>query len=515
MSGSYAVQRVHEEHPNLKPEFIRQRLAYATFVNLERRYMYYEVPKAACTFIKLLIHSLEKLPPITPGYAGPLEVRRDMFIHNRAQFKLKALPDFDDREQENILTSPDFLRFTVVRDPYARLQSAWKDKILTCAPGYRHYYLRIKGRLPDERDPRSFMKFPEFVEAIAKEDSTTWDQHWRIQVEHVFHDSMNFNLIGRSESLADAINIFLARAGFSSRPMPAPANTSIADVPYDQAVADRVYSLYEPDFVAYGYARDAWKGRAAASRPETVSESKFLGEVTERNIVLDHLYRQRAELTKRLRSLEPSPVAANLNANRTTPFSKLFKDIISPIKGWLAEEEAGYLYRMAQSVADGCIVEIGSYRGRSTAALGFGTNAGGRLPVFAVEPHEPFRGVFGGDFGPLDRGHFMQTMLTTGLYHQVRLINLSSEFLSDLWPLPVTLLFIDADHRYEAVKRDFERWRGKLAPTATVVFDDAANPSSGPGRLARELAAGGDFSIDETVGKLLSMRRLPPSAPQS
>ena len=43
MSGSYAVQRVHEEHPNLKPEFIRQRLAYATFVNLERRYMYYYV----------------------------------------------------------------------------------------------------------------------------------------------------------------------------------------------------------------------------------------------------------------------------------------------------------------------------------------------------------------------------------------------------------------------------------------------------------------------------------------
>jgi hypothetical protein len=41
MSGSYAVRRVHEEHPNLKPELIRQRLAYSTFVNLERRYMYY------------------------------------------------------------------------------------------------------------------------------------------------------------------------------------------------------------------------------------------------------------------------------------------------------------------------------------------------------------------------------------------------------------------------------------------------------------------------------------------
>ena len=85
----------------------------------------------------------------------------------------------------------------------------------------------------------------------------------------------------------------------------------------------------------------------------------------------------------------------------------------------------------------------------------------------------------------------MRTMVETGLYHHVRLVNVTSEYLADKWPMPVSVLFIDGDHRYEAVKRDFESLRGKLAPSALVVFDNAANPSTGPGQLSREIVNGG------------------------
>ena len=138
-------------------------------------------------------------------------------------------------------------------------------------------------------------------------------------------------------------------------------------------------------------------------------------------------------------------------------------------------------------------------------------NAGAGL--YAVEPHEQFRGLYGGEFGPVDRGCFMRTMAETGLYEHVHLVNVSSEFLSDNWPMPVSLLYIDGDHRYEAVKRDFECWRGKLAAHAVIIFDDASNPSSGPGKLAREIASGGPFTLEVGVGKMLCLRFQPEKGP--
>src|SRR5262249_55429073 len=150
-------------------------------VNLDRKYLYYEVPKAACTSMKLLIHSLEQLSPVKPFTGFDREVRRDMFIHSRQQFALKSLIDFDDQLQEYILTSADFLRFAIVRNPYTRLRSAWNDKILSCAPGFHYIYFQIKGRLPDGNDPHSFITFAEFVEAISKDDLLDCDSHWRLQ----------------------------------------------------------------------------------------------------------------------------------------------------------------------------------------------------------------------------------------------------------------------------------------------------------------------------------------------
>jgi predicted O-methyltransferase YrrM len=199
---------------------------------------------------------------------------------------------------------------------------------------------------------------------------------------------------------------------------------------------------------------------------------------------------------------------APLEACRAAGFDALFERYISRIEGWLSKDEAAYLYQCARQASAGCVVEVGSYRGRSTAALGFGVNAGAGLPVYAVEPHEPFRGVFGGEFGPADRGYFMRTMAATGLYRHVRLVNVASQHLSDSWPTPVSLLFIDADHSYAAVKRDFECWRGKLAADARVVFDDATDPSDGPGRLVREIVDAGFLNLEGVVGKMACLRRV-------
>jgi hypothetical protein len=182
------------------------------------------------------------------------------------------------------------------------------------------------------------------------------------------------------------------------------------------------------------------------------------------------------------------------------------EEFLGRTEGMTSFEEAKLLYHLARAVRGGCIVEVGSYRGRSTVALGRGSLDGYRVPVFAIEPHQPFTGVLGGRFGPADAGAFYRAILETGCYHVVRLVSLSSEQVAPGWRLPVALLWIDGDHRYEGVRRDFESWRPHLMESATVVFDDAADPSLGPHLLIAELLTTGRYEKVEEFGKMTVLR---------
>ena len=181
---------------------------------------------------------------------------------------------------------------------------------------------------------------------------------------------------------------------------------------------------------------------------------------------------------------------------------------IASIDGWLSRDAAVLLYDLARQVTKGCIVEVGSYRGRSTVVLALGAAAGHSPRVYAVEPHEPFIGVLGGEFGPEDKAAFFRNMLRTGAYRHVRLLNISSEVLAPGWNQPVALLWLDGDHAYEGVRRDFDAWQPHLLPDCDVVLDDADDPELGPYRLVQELAADGWEKVRQ-VGRLVHLRHGP------
>jgi predicted O-methyltransferase YrrM len=171
-------------------------------------------------------------------------------------------------------------------------------------------------------------------------------------------------------------------------------------------------------------------------------------------------------------------------------------------EGMISVEEAHLLYDLARDAKDGCIVEIGAYRGRSTVALALGSKAGCTLPVYAIDPHEEFVGALGGVFGPQDRAKFFEAMLDSGCFDVVRLVNLRSQVVSSLWDKSVSLLWIDGDHSYEGVKGDFERWLPHLAENAVVAFHDSIKPDQGPTLFVAELLQAGEFEMLAGVGEV-------------
>jgi predicted O-methyltransferase YrrM len=175
------------------------------------------------------------------------------------------------------------------------------------------------------------------------------------------------------------------------------------------------------------------------------------------------------------------------------------------IEGMISDTEAIALMELASEVPSGsCIVEVGSYRGRSASALALGANG---APVYAIEPHESFEGIYGGQFGPADRRAFFENLLKVGVVEKVRLVNLSSEVACQGWTHPIGLLWIDGDHTVEGVRRDFESWAPFLQPGGVVAFHDANDPDGGPAKLIEELCAGGSYERCAEVHRIVALRR--------
>lgn len=166
-------------------------------------------------------------------------------------------------------------------------------------------------------------------------------------------------------------------------------------------------------------------------------------------------------------------------------------DRVLATEGWLAREEAEALMELASRVPAGRhIVEVGNFRGRSTVALALGSRRGAGVQVYSFDPHTEFVGPRGGRFGRADQAHLYANLARAGVGEWVSVVTLDARLVAPAWPArDVGLLFVDGDHRYEAVVADHAGWEPHLASGATVAFDDRDYPDVAR-RLAELVAAG-------------------------
>ena len=180
------------------------------------------------------------------------------------------------------------------------------------------------------------------------------------------------------------------------------------------------------------------------------------------------------------------------------------------LEGMVSAAEFAFLGDLAASVENGCIVEVGSWRGKSAIALALGA-ARSKAPqppmVYCVEPHATAVGVYGGRFGPADRTAFYRAMLDADMAERIALINLSSAEAALGFKRSIGLIFIDGDHTEAGVEVDVRGWLPHLAPGGLVLFDDALDENIGPARVIKRLLASGDYDHVGEIGKIVAIRR--------
>jgi predicted O-methyltransferase YrrM len=156
-------------------------------------------------------------------------------------------------------------------------------------------------------------------------------------------------------------------------------------------------------------------------------------------------------------------------------FASTVKPLIADVPGWLTDEEGEALYELARRCPGrGVIVEIGSWKGKSTICLGLGSRAGSGVRIYAVDPHTDYR-----------FGDFTANVERAGIADLVTPIAALSQPAAAAFDEPIELLFVDGSHEEALVREDFDKWVPKVLAGGWVAFHDTTW-TAGPRRVVGE-----------------------------
>lgn len=145
------------------------------------------------------------------------------------------------------------------------------------------------------------------------------------------------------------------------------------------------------------------------------------------------------------------------------------------IQGWLEFDEAMYLFESAKKIKlNGVILEIGSYKGRSTVALALGSKEGSNIPVYTIDTFCHFHPENGTAAPTEFFNDFLANINNSGVSDIVHPIAKASDEAAKDWNLPIAFLFIDGDHSYEQVKKDYYNYSKFIVKGGVVAFHDVA-----------------------------------------
>lgn len=195
----------------------------------------------------------------------------------------------------------------------------------------------------------------------------------------------------------------------------------------------------------------------------------------------------------------------------STPSLAEVQGRVADVEGWLTADQIRALHEAALACPPGGrIVEIGSFRGRSTIVLA--SSAPAAVEVVAIDPHA------GNDRGPqeiegfeaeaaTDHEVFERNLAAAGVADRVRHVRASSDAAHGEVADPIDVLFIDGAHRFGPARADIRDWGGRVAPGGRMLIHDSFSSIGVTLAILVELLVSPGWRYDGRAGSLTSYRR--------
>ena len=218
--------------------------------SLKNRYLYVQTSKCACTFIKASLTRFELADEafFSASYRhtdrekvvkdalqnGPHQpVNRAVFV-KPYQLGMKYF--------NQIISDPSYFRFTVVRNPYTRVLSAFLDTVVDRRPPLLNVLKELGelSQLTQRQQLQEDISFELFLTALKlRVERLGWgsiDQHYRQQHFHISDDLISYSKIFRVEDFSELNEDFLQRYG---QPLPA-----VQRGEHTKSASDKMHEYY-------------------------------------------------------------------------------------------------------------------------------------------------------------------------------------------------------------------------------------------------------------------------------
>lgn len=154
-------------------------------------------------------------------------------------------------------------------------------------------------------------------------------------------------------------------------------------------------------------------------------------------------------------------------------------NVSDDVGGHLSEREAKFLALLAACpTTQGEVLEIGSFKGKSTIILAKSAALAGRPRVVAVDPLTS-PAITDADLEASGWEDFRPNLKAAGVDQFVEFHQTYSSELAKVWDRPIRLLWIDGDHTYAGVKSDFDLFSPFLADGAIIAMHDVLHEFEG------------------------------------
>lgn len=181
------------------------------------------------------------------------------------------------------------------------------------------------------------------------------------------------------------------------------------------------------------------------------------------------------------------------------------------VEGWMTDGQLRRLWDTASAVPPGGrVVEIGSFRGRSTIVLA--RAAPPDATVVAIDPHA------GGDRGPgeigaeasrgeRDRALFVANLAAAGVADRVEHVRLPSREAHSSSGGEIDLLHVDGAHRYRPAREDIADWGARVKRGGRMLIHDSFSSVGVTGAQLRLLVFSSRWRYVGRTGTLAEYRR--------
>lgn len=163
-----------------------------------------------------------------------------------------------------------------VRNPYARLLSAWNDKMVK-GHSSEQYPRSMRPLVPRIRrfaesrnlpgsDSSAAIPFSTFVTYVESQSEGRRNQHWDTQSSVLLVELIDYERVYKMETdfvsgMSEIFSELDLPADWAVEKLKKPENASgrVKERVFDEALAERVFRIYEVDFDRFGYDPHSWR----------------------------------------------------------------------------------------------------------------------------------------------------------------------------------------------------------------------------------------------------------------